>query len=147
MSGSQLRGFLDESSANRGVNRQEYFVCAALIPATECDDAREQLRRLRLPGQVKVHWTAESERRRRDIVARIVELGPMNVVVSHLSERQNKVERFRRKCLESLYYELVDAEVFDLTLESRSRSQDGDDRAHLVAMQAQRFDIRLRVGV
>jgi len=130
----------------RGPDQQEYLVCAALIPTGSCDDVRERLRPVLLPGQIKLHWTDESERRRRDIVARIVDLGPMSVVVAHLDERSRKVERYRRKCLESVYHELVTSEVFDLTLESRSASQDRKDRAHIVALQGQGFDRRLRIG-
>ncbi|MBF4632766.1 hypothetical protein ITJ42_16235 [Clavibacter michiganensis subsp. phaseoli] len=146
MSSPVFRAFLDESSANRGDERQEYLVCAALISDADCDSVREQLRPLLLPGQIKLHWTDESERRRRDIVSRIVDLGPMNIVVSHLDARRKRVERYRRKSLEVLYHELVTMETFDLTLECRSDSQDKDDRAHIVALQSQGLDRRLRIG-
>lgn len=139
------RGFLDESTANRDDDHQEYLVCAALLPQAECEAVRERLRALLLPGQVKLHWTDESERHRRAIVTRIVDLGPMNVVVKHLDVRRRKVERFRRKSLESLYHELVAMNVFDLTLECRSNAQDRGDRAHIVALQGQGFDRRLRI--
>jgi hypothetical protein len=143
---SSYRAFLDESSANRGEERQEYLVCAALVDADACDNVREQLRPLLLPGQIKFHWTDESDRRRRQIVARIVELGPMSIVVSHLDARRKKTERFRRKTLESVYHELVAMDVFDLTLECRSDSQDKSDRAHIVALQNQSLDRRVRIG-
>ncbi|MCG2800407.1 MAG: hypothetical protein L6367_17965 [Cellulomonas sp.] len=141
-----FRAFLDEASALRPADQQEYLVCAALIADAECHDVREHLRPLLLPGQIKFHWTDESERRRADIVARITELGPMSVVVSHLDSRRRRVERYRRKCLESLYLELVSMEVFDLTLESRSGPQDREDRAHIVALQGQGLDRHLRIG-
>jgi hypothetical protein len=143
---SSFRAFLDESSANRGDELQEYLVCAALIDGEDCDSVREQLRPLLLPGQIKLHWTDESERRRRDIVSRIVGLGPMSIVVSHLDARRKRVERYRRKSLEVLYHELVAMETFDLTLECRSDSQDKEDRAHIVGLQSQGLDRRLRIG-
>ena len=143
---SAFRAFIDESSALRDDDRQEYLVCGALLPDDACEDIREQLRPLLLPGQIKLHWTDESERRRRDIVGQIVELGPMNVVVSHLDARRRRVERYRRKCLELLYHELLAMEVFDLTLECRSDAQDRSDRAHMVALQAQGLDRQLRIG-
>ena len=121
-------------------------MCAALLSDESCDSIRDQLRPLLLPGQVKFHWTDESESRRRKIVSRIVELGPMNVVVSHLDVRRRRVERYRRKSLESLYHELVGLEVFDLTLECRSTAQDGYDRAHIVGLQGQGLDRRLRIA-
>jgi hypothetical protein len=101
---SSYRAFLDESSANRGEERQEYLVCAALIDVDACDNIREQLRPLLLPGQIKFHWTDESDRR------------------------------------------LVAVDVFDLMLECRSDSQDKSDRAHIVALQNQGLDRRVRIG-
>lgn len=132
-----MRAFLDESSRVLSDELQEYLVGAALLNARECDDVREELRPLLLPGQVKLHWTDESRRRRSKIIDAIVSLGPMNVVISHVSARQRRTERFRRKCLEALYYEFAAMEVHDVLLESRSVKQDKDDRAHIVALQGQ----------
>lgn len=137
--------FIDESSAVRSATAQEYLVCSAIIPEDAYDAFRTALSPLRLPGQIKLHWTDESPRRRREIVTRIAELGPMNVVLRHLDARRRKVERYRRKCLESLYHELVMMEVFDLTLECRTEAQDRSDRAHIVALQGQGLDRRVRI--
>lgn len=98
-----------------------------------------------LPGQIKLHWTAERESRRRRIVSAIASLEPMNFIVAHLSQRQAKTERFRRKCLETLYYELAGAEVYPVTLGSRGPSQDKNERAHIVALQAQGLDKGVRI--
>lgn len=106
---------------------------------------REALRPLLLPGQIKLHWTDESKARKRAIVDQLCELEPMNVVITHLSERHRKTERFRRKCLEVLYQELLLMEVHDLTLESRSRSQDNKDLAHIVALQGQGLGRSIRI--
>ncbi|TAJ48554.1 MAG: hypothetical protein EPO52_10555 [Herbiconiux sp.] len=141
-----FRGFLDESAAQRGSGHQQYSVCVALVPAAACDDLRMKLRPLLLSGQIKLHWRDESEARRRWIVERIVELGPMNVVISHLDLRAHRLERYRRKCLEALYHHLVAMDVLDLTFESRSAPQDRNDRAHLVALQAQGLYSRLRIA-
>lgn len=146
VSDQAFRAFLDESSPSRGLEYREYMVCAAFISTDACEAVREQLRPLLMRGQVKLHWTDESERRRRDIVARIVDLGPMNVVVSHLDKYQRRVERHRKKCLEVLYHQMVAMQVFDLTLECRSDHQDREDRAHIVALQGQGLDRRLRIG-
>lgn len=140
------RAFIDESSAVRSSARQEYLVGAALIPVGSCDEVREHLRTLALPGQIKLHWTDESEGRRRSIVRRVCELAPMTVVVTHLSERVRKNERCRRKCLEALYHDMVAMEIFDLLLEHRSNSQNKQDRAHIVALQNQGLDRRVRIG-
>jgi hypothetical protein len=136
---------VDESSAVRSPTRQEYLIGAALIPIEACDEVRAHLRELTLPGQIKLHWTDESESRRRGIVTRISELAPMTVVVTHLSERIKKNERCRRKCLEALYHDMVGMEVFDLVLEDRSPSQNKRDLGHLVALRTQGLDRRLHV--
>ncbi|OJV93507.1 MAG: hypothetical protein BGO47_06130 [Microbacterium sp. 67-17] len=70
----------------------------------------------------------------------------MNVVVSHLDERRKKVERYRRRCLEVVYHELVGMDVTAAALEHRSRAQDAENRAHIVALQAQSLDHRLRIS-
>ncbi|MCC4247765.1 hypothetical protein [Microbacterium testaceum] len=139
------RAFVDESSTVRSATRQEYLVGAALIPLESCDEIREHLRTLALPGQIKLHWTDESEPRRRTIVKRISELAPMTMVVTHLSERVKKNERCRRKCLEALYHEMVGMEVFDLLLEHRSDTQNKQDLGHLVALRSRGLDPRLRI--
>lgn len=141
-----MRGFIDESSAVRSGTRQEYLVGAAVVPPGDCEDIRAELKPLLLPGQIKVHWTDESEKRRQTIVDAIIGLGAMNFVVTHVSERSNKTERFRRKCMERLYFELGAADVWDLTLESRTPPQDKGDRRHIVALQGQGYDRRIRIS-
>ena len=119
---------------------------AAVLGATEaCGRVRERLQPLLLKGQVKLHWTDESERRRREIVDVVSDLGTMMCIVSHLDARRRKVERYRRLCLEPLYTELGSMGVFDLTFESRSKGQDLEDRAHVVALQGTGLDRRIRI--
>ncbi|WP_345941443.1 hypothetical protein [Nesterenkonia sp. E16_10] len=136
---------MDESSCYRSESTQEYLIGAAILDAADEAAIREELRTLLLPGQIKLHWTDERESRRRRIVSAIADLEPMNFIVAHLSERQAKTERFRRKCLETLYYELAGAEVYPVTLESRGSSQDKKDRAHIVALQAQGLNKGVRI--
>lgn len=130
-----MRAFVDESSCVRTISSQEYLVGAAIVTAGDCEALREELQTLLLPGQIKPHWTDESDRRRRTITQAIADLGSMHVVVAHLSGRNRKTERYRRKCLETLYYELGEADVLDVTLECRSDTQDKRDRAHIVSLQ------------
>lgn len=141
-----MRAFLDESSSVLTDDRQEYLVGAAILDSAFCEAVRDELRPLLLPGQIKLHWTDESTRRRARIIDAIVGLGAMQVIVSHVSQRQNRTERFRRKCLESLYYEFASLELYDVLLESRSSKQDKEDRAHIVALQGQGLDRRIRVS-
>lgn len=139
------RAFIDESSVVRGEDRQEYLIAAAIIPVDKCDEVRDALRPLLLPGQIKLHWSDESAPRRRTIVKELLALEPMSVVITHLSERRRKNERFRRKCLGELYTEMITMEVHDLMLESRSARQDSNDVAHLVALQGGGLDRQLRI--
>lgn len=141
-----LRAFLDESSSVLSDDRQEYLVGATILEGSACEAVRDELRPLLLPGQIKLHWTDESARRRARIVDAIAGLGTMQVIVSHVSERQNRTERFRRKCLESLYYEFASMKLYDVLLESRSPRQDKCDRAHIVALQGQGMGRGIRVS-
>ncbi|WP_082096176.1 hypothetical protein [Demequina flava] len=145
MSNSPLRAFVDESIAMRGEAQQEYLLCAALIAEDACVDTRLSLRRLLKPGQVKWHWTDESGSRKREMIEAISSLGSLNVIVTHLDAQRRKVDRYRRKCLETLYRELASMEVVDLTLESRSPAQDRQDVAHLTALRHAGLDPRLRI--
>lgn len=137
--------FADESSCLRTASTQEYLVGAALVAPADIEAIRDELLPLRLPGQLKLHWTDESSRRQRMIVEALRTLGPMTVVVRHLSERKNKTERFRRKCMEALYYELAQMKVYNVTFESRSKVQDTKDVAHIVALQGQGLEKRIRI--
>lgn len=135
---SELRAYLDESSAIRSADSQEYLVCAAVVPDDSADELREQLLSLRLKGQIKLHWTDESETRRKKIVAAVSELTPMSAVVTHMSERKNKTERFRRKCLETIYYELAAMGIQEVVCEARTPAQNTKDVAHIVALRGQK---------
>lgn len=141
-----MRAFVDESICVRSETNQEYLIGAAVVAAEDCDAIRETLRPLRLPGQIKPHWTDESARRRRVITEAIAELESMHVVVAHLSGRARRTERYRRKCLELLYYELGEAGVLDITLERRSDAQDKGDLAHMVALQGHGWHPGLRIS-
>lgn len=131
--------FLDESSALRSENRQEYLVCAAIVPQESAEEIREALLPLRLKGQIKLHWSDEDEFRRRKIVSTIAELTPMTAVVTHISQPQKKTEHFRRKCLETIYHELCRMGIHQLTCESRTESQNKKDIAHLLTLRQRKW--------
>lgn len=130
--------YLDESSASRGEDRQEYLVCAAVLQSEHLDDLREQLLPLRLKGQIKLHWSDESEQRRKKIVAAVSGMQQMSAIVSHMSQPQKKTERFRRKCLETLYYELAAMGIGELVCESRSDSLNKKDLQHISLLRNQK---------
>lgn len=142
---SHYCAYIDESSSGRPNNRQEYLVCAVVVGSTDTEAARDTLAPLLRPGQKKLHWTAESLRSRARIVETLASLEHMSAIISHISEPSPKTERFRRKCLECLYVELVGLGAFDLVLETRSPHQDKQDRAHTVALQNSGLDRRIRI--
>lgn len=140
-----LVSFIDESSAKRPFARQEYLVCSAILPESDIDVIRDHLKPLLLPGQIKVHWTDESESRRRKITQAVSEVAQLNAVISHVSEASRKTERFRRKYLEQLYFDLSADGIYNHTLESRTPAQNNEDIKHIVALQGQGYDRKIRI--
>ncbi|WP_231887284.1 hypothetical protein [Dietzia timorensis] len=132
---SRFIAYVDESSSLRGDSHQEYMVCAAVIEECHVVHTRNVLRPLLLPGQIKLHWSDERPSRHRKIVDVLAQLDSMLLVVTHRSTRTKKTERFRRKCLENLYFELSGLRVRNVILESRQKSQDTKDIEHIVALQ------------
>lgn len=134
---SQLVAYVDESSARRPPAQQEYMVCAAIIDVHDLEKVRSVLRPLLLPGQIKLHWTDERSSRRRKIVETLSGIDSIQAIITHRSEASRKTERYRRKCLEQLYFELPQMQVHQVTLESRQKDQNRKDIEHIVALQGQ----------
>lgn len=142
---SQLVAYIDESSAMRSKNRQDYMVCAAIIDSVNSDAIRTELLPLRLPGQIKLHWTDERESRRRTIVKTLSTIDSMQAVITHRSEISKKTERYRRKCLENMYFELSNMGVQQVVLESRQVAQNKKDIEHIVALQGRGEASKIRI--
>lgn len=142
----QLVAYGDESSVLRSPESQEYLICATILECAQFEQLRDQLLPLLLPGQIKLHWTDESAPRRRSIVKTISEIESIQVIVTNSSERSKKTERYRRKCLERLYYELVELKVCHLTLESRQEAQNQKDIKHLAPLQSSGVYRGLRIS-
>lgn len=142
---SQLVAYIDESSAYRPPNRQEYMICAAIIDSQDLEQVREELRPLLLPGQVKLHWTDERNSRRRKIVETLSGIDSMQAIITHQSEVSKRTERHRRKCLEQMYFELSEMHIHNVTLESRQEAQNKRDLAHIVALQGQGQSVNIRL--
>lgn len=121
------------------------MVCAAIIDTEHLDAVRDALVQLRLPGQIKLHWTDESSKRRQRIIDTVCALDSMQAIITHRSEPSRKTERYRRKCLEQLYFELSEMGVQNITLESRQVAQNRRDVAHIVALQGQGQHPELRL--
>ncbi|WP_033436643.1 hypothetical protein [Saccharothrix sp. NRRL B-16314] len=114
--------FLDES--RRGPT---YLVAVVVVQAHDCNEARAAMRRLTKPGQRRVHFNVESDRRRRDLLARIGDLG-LRGRVWHCRDSDDVTAR--QVCLSAVVPKMIDLRVSRLVLES-CQHQDVRDRRTL----------------
>ena len=124
---------------------RRYRVGATIVDRHDADDIRSQLRPLLLRGQTKFHWGDEKPERRIQFLRVIAPLAATTIVVTHVDKISVKEERSRRKCLEHLYPLLTEALVSDLTLESRTPTQNKNDVAHIVAWQGMGRNLGIRL--
>lgn len=125
-----LSAWVDESVIVGGDHGPGAYTLAAVIAEDAATDGlRETLRALTERKIVRLHWVAESTKRRDVIVEAIARLGIVGVVVVGAPVHRQKQERARRCCLERLLYELDQLGVGQVWLESRAPSQDNRDRS------------------
>ncbi|MEO3809710.1 hypothetical protein ABGB17_11980 [Sphaerisporangium sp. B11E5] len=111
--------FADESARN------DYFVCVAVLAATDMTECRQALRKLCKSGQQRIHMSSESDSRRRKILSRVRELGvEVHVYQAALGSRPGRVAR--DDCLRVAVPDLVSMGVSRLVIESCD--QDRRDR-------------------
>jgi len=116
--------FLDES--RRGTT---YLIAVTLVRSRDLDAMRSVMRGLVKHGQRRVHFNDESDRRRKDVLARISALG----VRAHVwTCKHNNDAVARSACLVGMIPRLVDLGVARLVLES-CQHQDAADRRVLAA--------------
>lgn len=114
-----MHAFVDES-----IRKGEYIVCAVLVAAAELDQARKALRALRRPGQRRIHFVHESDRRRRQVLSALAR-GPIRVAVYRSDAKD--AEQARRRCLQQLVHD-ESAQLRRLVLESRG-DRDANDQS------------------
>jgi hypothetical protein len=125
-----LIAWVDESVIVGGDDRPgSYTLAAVLADPAEVDDLRTQLLTLTERKIVRLHWVAESAKRRDLIAETVAALGVVAIVVVGTPVHRQKQERARRCCLERLLYELDQLGVSQAWLESRAPSQDKRDRS------------------
>lgn len=137
MTSTALRAWVDESGSDHEKDPGTYVLAAAIGRRTCEDDVREQMARLRLPGQVKLHWRDETERRRATISRTVAGLDVAHLAVVRSGVSHERPERRRRKCLERLLHELQTRAVDDVILESRGPHDNGRDVQMLNALRGQ----------
>lgn len=128
--------WVDESGSNHVLDPNTYILAAALCLTDEADNARERMKQLRLPGQRKVHWRDEDQRRHRKVTQTIAGLTELeHVVVVRSTDTPDRSERRRRKAMEMLLFQLTSLEVGRVVIESRGPADDHRDRQLLEAMR------------
>jgi hypothetical protein len=110
--------FVDESL------RKGYLLAAAVVAPEDLARVRSTLRGLRLPGERRLHFQAESEQRRRKIVGVLVQQS----IEVHLYIGLGRSERVRESCLRRLIDDAVKLNLQRLVLESRGQGPDRNDR-------------------
>lgn len=134
-----LRAWIDESGSEWAQDPGTY-VLAAAIGRYEAEQAiRDRISRLRLPGQVKLHWRDENTKRRSKITLAVAGCDIEHLVVVRAGAVDDRPERRRRKCLERLLYELEVKSVYDIMLESRGPADDRRDIQLLNALRGQHY--------
>lgn len=107
-----LHAFVDESR-----RRDTYFLAAAVIDPGEVAVLRKLLRGLLFVGQRELHFKKEKPERRKAVLSKLVECGP----VVHVYQRDcaDSEERARQACLVRMLDDLLDMRLRRLVLDSR----------------------------
>jgi len=133
-----IRAFLDESESNRGKDPHAYLVGAAVLLEEHVAEVCARIATLKLPGQAKLHWRDESDRRQRVIIRTIGAMPVEAVLAVHVDPRRRPEAR-RHRALRSLLPELAALGVSRLDVESRGPKADLRDRALLDQMRRSRM--------
>jgi hypothetical protein len=136
----ELTAFIDESGPAQAADAGSYMLAAALCEPDVIEHARDQMRELRLRGQIKLHWRNESHKRRLQVAETVSRLDLVHLVVVREGSvaSTTRPERRRRACLERMLYELDQWTVAIARFESRGPADDRRDRAMLDALRARR---------
>lgn len=110
-----------------------YLVTVVVVETATA--AHELATSLLLPRQARVHWHAEGDERRRQLVERLAAaaLNCTAYVSRPVSSRRH--ERARALCMGRLLWDLRDSAVDELVIESRQERNDRRDRRTIIAAQ------------
>jgi|SRR4051794_7317404 hypothetical protein len=111
--------FVDESF------RSTYLIIVTMLPTADTSTVRSKLRQMLLPGQERIHFATESDRRRRLILSTVAGLAPCSWI---LETRRRPLEVGRAACLTALVQRLAPLPIQRMTLESRGNACDRADR-------------------
>lgn len=133
----------DESIRHKGLARPMYLICACIID--DVPAANQSMRTILPEHSKKLHWRDLTDRRKRQSIDFIQQIGPLSIVIAAEESSVHKDERARRKCLERLLPVLESYEVSTLVLESRTPPQDQRDLEHLAQMRTRHLVRTIRM--
>jgi hypothetical protein len=113
-----IHAFVDES------HRDRYLVTAVIMPTSTLASTRTGMRKMLQPGQERIHFQTESDRRRKKIISGIHRVSPTAWIFAATGDQ----EPARAACLAALVEELTHRPTERLVLESRGRVRDQGDR-------------------
>jgi hypothetical protein len=116
--------FVDESRRTG-----TYLLAAADLGASDLARTRTALRTLCLPGMRRMHFQAEGDGRRRDLLAHLV-AGRAQVTIYCA---QGRTDQARAACLATLVADILSRDARRLVLESRGEPGDRADRLVVAA--------------
>ncbi|MEV5705631.1 hypothetical protein [Actinoallomurus sp. NPDC052274] len=128
--------FVDESESNRKLDPDVYILVASIMEPNARWPVREAVASLRLPGQHKVHWYHESDKRRRLLIETVMSLEVLHLAVVRIGTAGETSERRRRKCMERLFFELSGMGVRNIVFEAREARQNRNDLNLVRALRA-----------
>src|SRR4051812_37106587 len=105
------------------LTRGVYLMAAVLVAPYEADRHRADLRALLLRRQPRLHWRDENDKRRAQLIEAVAALRPVGIVVGAGLDPKRQ-ERARRKCMETLLWELGGHHVVDVVFERRASALD-----------------------
>jgi hypothetical protein len=133
--------------SDRTRDARAYILAATICQTADLPTVRQEVAGLRLKGQQKLHWRDESDKRRRQIAEFIALLPLEHVVVIRNAHPDDRPERRRRHAMERLLHELDQADVKDVTFESRDSHSNNRDREMLNAYRSRRVvSLGLRIS-
>ncbi|MCO6006007.1 hypothetical protein NE236_13525 [Actinoallomurus purpureus] len=138
--------FVDESESNRKLDPDVYILVASIMASDIRESVREVMACLRLPGEHKVHWYHESDKRRRILIETVISLEVLHLAVVRTGAVGETSERRRRKCMERLFFELSAMGAHKIIFEAREARQSRNDLNLVKALRSRReihADIRV----
>lgn len=111
--------FVDESKS------KGYTMVAAVVVAGDVEALRREIRTLVLPGQRRIHFTKESDSRRRQVLSQLVSLG-VRVHIFHCADRSDAVGR--KACLVGLVEHAAQHAHTNIVLERDESVEEADRR-------------------